>query len=193
VLSQVILGNPKYKVIKGKILFEGRNIMKFPSEKRVGLGISLSWQNPPAIKGVKLNQLLAKIAKKKYFQIKEADNLLDREVNVDFSGGEKKVSELLQILSLNPKLVIFDEIDSGLDIKKLQVVSKIIKKELLSGKTSILLITHSGEILNFFKPDITNVMVDGKIYCKSNDYKKILKSIKRYGFEKCKKCKLFAD
>ena len=193
-LAQVILGNPKYKIKKGKIIFQGKNITKFTSEKRVKLGIALTWQSPPVIKGVKLSQLLEKISFKKDFQPEEGKKLLEREVNVDFSGGEKKISELLQILSLNPKLVIFDEIDSGLDIKKIERVAKIIKKE-FSGKKikiAVLFITHSGDILKFFKPKITNVMVRGKIICKGKDYKKVLRVIKKYGYEKCKKCQLLA-
>ncbi len=193
-LAQVILGNPKYKIKKGKIIFQGKDITKFTSEKRVKLGIALTWQSPPVIKGVKLSQLLERISFKKDFQPEEGKKLLEREVNVDFSGGEKKISELLQILSLNPKLVIFDEIDSGLDIKKIERVAKIIKKEFLGKKIKIaaLFITHSGDILKFFKPKTTNVMVRGKIICKGKDYKKVLRVIKKYGYEKCKKCQLLA-
>ena len=190
--SQVISGNPKYKTTQGKIFFAGKEITRLSPEKRVKLGIALAWQSPPSIKGVKIAQLLEKISQKK-FDIPDGKDLLEREVNVDFSGGEKKISELLQILALNPKLVIFDEIDSGLDLKKLGNVAKIIKKELIDKKISVLLITHSGEILNFLKPRITNVMIDGKIICKQKDYKKVLKTIKKYGYEKCKKGALFSN
>jgi len=190
VLSQVILGNPKYEVVRGKIIFRGKKITQLSPEKRVKMGLALAWQSSPAIKGVKLSQLLKRISSEKDLKIKEGRELLEREVNVDFSGGEKKISELLQILALNPKLVIFDEIDSGLDIKKIEKVARIIKKELLgkNPKVTILLITHSGAILNFLKPDITNVMVGGKIICKEKDYRKVLRVIKKYGYEKCKKC-----
>jgi len=186
-LAQTILGNPKYKVIEGKIFFEGKDITKFPPEKRAKLGMALTWQMPPAIKGVKLSQLLERISKKK-IEIEEAKQLLEREINLDFSGGEKKISEVLQVLSLNPKFVIFDEIDSGLDIKRLERVAKIIEEEFVKKNVSILLITHFGQILNFLKPDIVNVMADGKIVCKSKDFKKVLKTIKKYGYEKCKEC-----
>jgi len=194
-LCQVISGSPKYKIVKGKILFQGKEITKFSPEKRVKLGIALAWQSPPAIKGVKLSRLLKEISKKKIDKNKlNIDaSLLKREVNLNFSGGEKKLSELSQILSLNPKLVIFDEIDSGLDLKKLEKVSKIIKKKLLNKKVSVLLITHSGEILKFLKPKITNVMVGGKIICKQKNFKKVLKTIKKYGYEKCKKRALFTN
>jgi len=191
-LAQVILGNPKYKITSGKILFEEKEIKKFSPEKRVKLGLSLVWQSSPIIKGVKLSQLLEKISQRK-IKIEEAEGLLEREINLGFSGGEKKISELLQVISLNPKLVIFDEIDSGLDIKRLETVSKIIKKELVNKNVSILLITHWGQILNYLKPDLTNVILDGKIICKAKDYKKVLRTIKKYGYEKCKKCQFLAD
>ena len=190
-LAMAILGNPKYKITEGKILFKRKEITKFPPEKRAKLGIALVWQSPPAIKGVKLSQLLKKISQKKVEaekEIEEGASLLEREINVNFSGGEKKISELLQIISQKPKLVIFDEIDSGLDIKKLESVSKVIKKELINKKVSVLLITHWGQILNFLKPDLVNVMVKGEIICKEKDFKKVLRVIKKYGYEKCKKC-----
>jgi len=201
-LAQTILGNPKYKIVKGKIFFQGKEITKLPPEKRVKLGMALAFQSPPSIKGVKLFQLLEKISKNKSVdsrcqqrqqplneKLNIGANLLEREVNLDFSGGEKKMSELLQVISLDPELVIFDEIDSGLDLKRLEKVAKIIKKELIDKKISILLITHSGVILKFLKPKITNIMLEGKIICKEKDYRKVLRVIKRYGYEKCKKCK----
>ncbi len=190
--AQVILGKPKYKVTKGKIFFEGKNITKFPPEKRVKLGLSLVWQSPPTVEGVKLSKLLKKISKKS-IDIKEAKELLEREINLDFSGGEKKISELLQVISLKPKLVVFDEIDSGLDLERLKRIAKIIKRELINKKVSVLLITHWGQILHYLEPEITNVMLDGKIICKEKDFKKVFKVIRKYGYEKCKKCQLLAD
>lgn len=191
-LCQVILGNPRFKIIQGKIIFNGKDITKFSPEKRVKLGLALAWQTPPAIKGVKLGQLLEKISQNE-IEIYDGKDLLNRELNVNFSGGEKKISELLQILFLKPKLAIFDEIDSGLDIKRLENVAKIIKKELVNKNTSVLLVTHSGHILNFLKPDWTLVMLDGKIICKEKKFRKVLKVVKKYGYEKCKKCKFLAN
>ena len=197
-LCHTILGNPKYKVVAGKIFFQGKEITDLAPEKRVKLGIALSFQSPPVIKGVKTSQLLDKISVIKDSKLKELEqvfdkHLLERDLNLDFSGGEKKVSELVQILALNPKLVIFDEVDSGLDLKKIKNVAEIIKKELINKKISVLLITHSGTILNFLKPNITNVMISGKIICRDKNYKKVLKIIKKYGYEKCKKCPFLAD
>jgi len=189
VLAQTISGNPKYKITKGEVFFFKKNITKLSPEKRVKLGIVSVWQTPPEIKGLRFSSLLEKISQKQT-KIEKMDfsNFLERELNVGFSGGEKKISELLQVLSLNPKLVIFDEIDSGLDIKKLEKVAKIIKKELVEKGVSILLITHWGQILEFLKPDWTSVMVDGKIICKAKDFRKVLKTINKYGYEKCKQC-----
>jgi Fe-S cluster assembly ATP-binding protein len=224
---QVIAGNPKFKSVKGEIFFNGKEISKLSPEKRVKMGLVLSWQNPPAIKGVKFSNFLKKISKVPFFHPKLSKNIvikkqsvissvipakagiqnlnsflsawipdqvgndnlnfLNREINVDFSGGEKKISELLQILSLKPKMVIFDEIDSGLDLKKVETVAKIIKKELVDKKVSVLIITHSGEILKFLKPKKVNIMIAGKIVCQGKDYRQVLKTIKKYGYEKCKK------
>jgi Fe-S cluster assembly ATP-binding protein len=186
-LAQAISGNPKYKITEGKILFLGKDITKISPEKRVKMGIALAWQVPPQIKGVKFSQLLEKISKEKV-EIEEGKNLFEREINVDFSGGEKKISELIQVLALKPKLVIFDEIDSGLDIKRVEKVAKIIKEKLVREGVSVLLITHSGEILNYLKPNLVSVMLDGKIVCQSKDFEKVLKTIKKYGYEKCKEC-----
>jgi len=193
--AQVILGNPNFKITKGKIVFKEKDITEMKPEERVDLGISLSWQHPPTIKGVKFSNLLDRISKKNVSrkEININSDLLNREVNLNFSGGEKRMAELLQILSLDPKLVIFDEIDSGLDMKMIERVAEIIKREFIDKKVGVILITHSGDILNFLKPGVTNVMVKGKIICKSNDYKKVLKAIKKYGYEKCKKCKLLSS
>ncbi len=187
VLAQTILGNPKYKLVEGEIFFKGKNITRFSPEKRAKLGIALCWQTPPSIEGITLKALLKRISPQKIFHF-EREDLLDRELNVGFSGGEKKLSELLQIFHLNPELVIFDEIDSGLDMEMLKFVAEKMKKLHQKG-VSLLLITHQGEILNFLKPNLVNVMVDGKIICSERNYKKVLSTIKRFGYRKCERCK----
>jgi Fe-S cluster assembly ATP-binding protein len=191
-LAQVIMGNPKYKITAGKMLFSETDISNLTPDKRAKLGLAMSWQTPPAIKGIKLSDFVAKIGSKNV-HMEEADKLLGREVNVNFSGGERKISEIYQIASLNPKLVIFDEIDSGLDINKIDRVAHIIKKEFVDQGVSILIITHSGSILNYLKPDMTSVMINGKIICQNKDFKKIIRIIKKYGYEKCKKCTTYHE
>lgn len=208
-LAKTILGYPRYKITAGKILFAGKDLAKKIIEQRVEMGLTLADQNPPSIKGISLETLLTIISDnglEKFFPIilknkktelnhlaQEQAKLFPRQVNYRLSGGEKKLSELFQILALNPKLVIFDEIDSGLDLSNLQRISAIIKQELIKKKTSLLFITHSGAILENFKPDYTHVMLDGKIICSGRDYKKVLTTIKKHGYEQCKHCPFLAD
>jgi Fe-S cluster assembly ATP-binding protein len=193
-LAHTILGNPKYNITKGKIVFRGKVLNGTPSEERVELGLALAFQHPPVLKGVSLEAFLKIISESEVEdKFKIAPKLLSRDVNLDYSGGEKKLSELMQILSLKPQLAIFDELDSGLDIRNLEKLVDIVKKELIDKKTSVLIITHSGKILELLKPDITSVMVDGKIICRNKNYKGILRTINKYGYEKCKKCPFLAD
>lgn len=188
-LAKVIAGLPDYKITRGSILYKGKEIKALPAEKRVKLGIALVFQNPPAIEGIKLGKLLERISVAETRQKEKYGYLLERDVNVNLSGGEKKISELLQVLSLNPKLLILDEIDSGLDINKREEVVKILKKEAKDKKMAVIVITHQGEILKRFNPDKANVIIGGKIACQSRDYKKVLKIIKKNDYAKCKQCK----
>ncbi|MGQ9726860.1 MAG: ABC transporter ATP-binding protein [Candidatus Bathycorpusculaceae bacterium] len=190
-LAYTIMGFPGYKVIEGKILFDDKNITYLPIEERAKLGITLAFQNPPAIKGVKLSQLLKKISKQ---SINLQDfplgyELLEREVNVGFSGGERKLSEIIQIISLKPTFVILDEIDAGLDIINLEKLMYTIQDKLVGNGVSLLLITHRGNILQFLEPDVAHVMLNGEIVCSSRDWRKPWKTILRFGYEKCKECK----
>jgi len=196
--AHVIMGFPDYKITAGKISFKGKDIINVSIEERAKLGMALVFQHPPTIKGIKLSKLLEKISKQTV-DIKEFSvnpDILEREINVGFSGGEKKLSEIIQIISLNPSFVVFDELDAGLDIENLEGLTSIIKDKLLSNGVSILLITHRGDILRFLKPDVTYVMLDGKIVCSSENWKEVWRTITRYGYEKCKECKergLFSD
>ena len=194
VLAQTISGNPHYKIESGEIYFNNKKITKMPPEKRVKLGIVLAWQNPPAIKGISLENFLKKIKKAKELPSSLGNlNILSKELNTNISGGEKKLSELIQVLALNPKFVIFDEIDSGLDLRNLKKVAEIIKKEIIDRKMAVLIITHNGQILNYLKPTKTLVLFDGQIICEHQNYKIVLNTIKKYGYEKCKKCPFFAN
>lgn len=182
-----ITGFPDYNVTEGKIIFKGKDITDLQIEERAKSGIASVFQHPPPIKGVKLSKFLEKISKKR-IELKELNGLLEREINVGFSGGERKISEVIQVISLDPSFVVFDELDAGLDIENLERLSSLIKSE-LSGK-SILLITHRGRILRFLKPNIVHVMIDGEIVCSSKDWERIWETIERYGYEKCKECEL---
>ncbi len=191
-LAYAMMGLPGYKVTGGEINFNGRDIKRLPIEERVKLGMTLAFQHPPAIRGVKLSKLLEKTSRQtvdvKEFSVNP--DLLGREINVGFSGGEKKLSEIIQIISLSPSFVIFDELDAGLDIKNLEKLTSVIKNKLLDNGVSVLLITHRGNILRFLEPDVTHVMLAGEIVCSSKDWRKIWKTIVGSGYEKCKECKL---
>lgn len=189
-LAQTIMGFSNYLVSSGRIYFGRKDITSLVIEERVKLGITLVFQHPPVIKGVTLSKLLERTSKKpvKAKEFIVNPKLLGREINVGFSGGERKLSEIMQVVSLNPKLVIFDELDAGLDLKNLAKLVKIIKEKLLKNSVSLLLITHRGEILRFLEPDIVHVMLEGKIICSSNDWRKVWRTIRKFDYEKCKKC-----
>ncbi len=189
-LARIIMGLNNYRIESGKIIFNNKDITNLPAEKRARLGIALTFQHPPALKGLKLKTLLEHI-NKSHFQ-NPAPQLLEREVNVGFSGGEQKFSEVTQIFALNPKLAIFDEIDSGVDIKRIEELSKLISEWLTDDKAA-LFITHSGSLMKFINPDVIHVMLNGRFVCSANDWMKVWKTIKRYGYEKCKECRLPAD
>jgi Fe-S cluster assembly ATP-binding protein len=179
-LSNVIMGSPKFEVIEGEVLFEGENILDLDTNERAKKGIFLTFQHPQEIDGVKMRQFLINAYRymhpdekvspielnKRLVKLCEEINIksefLDRYVNSGFSGGEKKKSEILQLFFLQPKLVIIDEIDSGLDVDALKDVAEAINK-LKTDDMSILMITHYQRILKYLQPDFVHVYVDGKI------------------------------
>ena len=194
-LAHTIMGFPGHKITEGRINFRGKDIAGLPTEERVKLGMALAFQHPPAVKEVKLSSLLDKISRQK---IKLEDfpidlKLLRREINVGFSGGERKLSEIIQVISLNPDFVIFDELDAGLDRENLDRLMSIIRDKLFSNGVSALFITHRGSVLRLLKPDISHVMLNGKIVGSSDDWRHVWKTIVRYGYEKCRECKLSPD
>ncbi len=194
-LAQVMLGNPNFKVVSGRIKFQKKDITDLAPEKRVELGLALSFQDPPAIRGVPLRKLIelegasdTKLELNEEILSSSYQELLDRDVNFKFSGGEKKISELVQILAMQPKLVVFDELDSGLDLKNIRKMAQLIQDRLISQGTAVLLITHTGKIIDELKPDWTHVMLDKTIVCTSKDYLTVKQTIKEQGYEQCRQC-----
>ena len=192
-LALTLMGHPIYKVKSGKIIFNGINITNFESDKKANSGIFLSFQSPLALTGVNIFSLLrAAIAGKKdplilreeiektakLLKIKK--ELLDRPYNEGTSGGEKKKLELLQVAVLNPKFIIFDEIDTGVDVDALKTIAQFMEKN-KNGRT-YLIITHYNRILKYVKPDEVLVMVDGKIVKKGNY--KLAEEIEKTGYAK---------
>lgn len=199
-LANVILNNPIYNKKSGDILFEGENINDMTTDKIAKKGIFMSFQLPEEIPGISVANFL-KIAKNKVedkpikiFEFKnmlkkymdELDmnsNLIDRDLNVGFSGGEKKKNEILQMLVLQPKLVILDETDSGLDVDAIRTVSKGIAMY-KSNENSLLIITHNNKILKNIDVDYVHILVDGKIV-KTGD-RSLAKEIEEEGYLKYK-------
>lgn len=182
-LAFVLAGNPLYTIIKGEIHYQGVDLLKLPPDKRAHQGVFLALQYPVEISGVSNSYFLkaALNAKLKANGQPEVDamdfldtiqnnmsllkmpkNLLDRFLNVGFSGGEKKMNEILQLLVLKPSLAILDETDSGLDIDALKTVAEAIDS-LRSPERLFLVITHYQRLLSFLPPDRVHVMVGGKI------------------------------
>jgi len=198
-LINTILGNPKYEVINGSIIFRGKDITDMPMHERAKLGIGISHQSPPAIPGVKLKTLLEVISKRDWEEVeKMAETLkfkdfLERDVNVGFSGGEAKRSEILQIFAQDPDFIMFDEPDSGVDVENVELLGKLINelldknKKLCDRKKSGLIITHLGYILNFMDVDKAHILFDGVIAC-SGSPKEILDQIIKHGYERCIAC-----
>jgi len=194
-LLLAIMGSPKYQVTHGKIYFNGKDITELPTYERAKLGIGLALQHPPQVKGVKLRKLLEFINNKQIEELAEELQLkehLERGVNVGFSGGEAKRSELLQLMVQSPSLILLDEPESGVDLENMALVGKILEKLLkrypIRGRhVSGLIITHTGYVLDYITADVGHVMLDGRIICTGNPYD-ILITIREHGFLPCTEC-----
>lgn len=179
-LGQVIMGNPEYTATAGSIVLDGADITEEDVDKRSRAGLFMSFQAPVEVPGVPIASFLRAIAaqhehlnlkgkryKKRVAEIMEQldmpEGALDRELNVGFSGGERKKIEMLQLLLLQPKLAILDETDSGLDVDALNVVSRAMAAYREECDGTILIITHNTRILEHLPVDRTHVMVRGRL------------------------------
>lgn len=199
-LSQVIMGNPKYIVTKGDILFNKKSILDLKPNERAKLGIFLSFQHPLEVEGVTLTNFLktalSELKNEKVYSmdikpslvenaklLKIDELLISRYLNEGFSGGEKKKFEILQMLMLNPKLIILDEVDSGLDIDSLKAVADAINHEKNKHEEkTILIITHYKRILNYIKPDKVHIMSQGKMIKEGDS--SLVDKLEEKGYEK---------
>lgn len=192
-LGYTIMGHPLYKVgERSRIIFQNKDITRLKPEKRAQKGIFLSFQTPISLSGVSVFQLLRYSLGNKmdiaslYERIRRFSaklnipaSLLERPLNEDFSGGEKKTMEVLQAALINPKLLIFDEIDTGLDVDALRTIASFINK-FFAGKKTLILITHYSRIFKFIKPYQVLVLKDKKIF-RSGDYK-LVEKIEKGGY-----------
>lgn len=200
-LIMTIMGSPKYQVTKGNIIFGDKDIVGLPIDERARLGIGMSLQRPPVVRGVKTRDMVTECAKGRVSaetidSLAEKANLaelMDREVNYGFSGGEIKRSELLQLLAQDPDLALLDEPESGVDLVNIALIGELIN-ELLQKVHPIrdrrhagLIITHTGHILDYVNARSGYVLLDGRIVCEGDPHE-ILETIKRKGYEECKRC-----
>lgn len=197
-LGYAITGHPKYTITSGRIFFDGEDITEMPVNERAKKGIFLSFQNPLEVPGVTLSAFIRNALEQKTRKrvrlwdfkkkLTETMKLLsmdesyaERDLNVGFSGGEKKKAEILQMLMLEPKLAILDETDSGLDVDAVRTVSKGIQLYKEKCKGSLLIITHSTRILESLHVDVTHVMDEGKVV--KNGDASLVDEINENGFE----------
>jgi Fe-S cluster assembly ATP-binding protein len=196
-LLNAIAGIPRYTVTGGRIVFKGQDITGMTMDERARLGIGMAFQRPPALRGLKLNDLIkiinphadaAAILKRMDFE-----DFASRDVNRGFSGGEIKRSEMVQLLAQQPDLVMLDEPDSGVDLENIKLIGEAINqltqkdvRPSLRTKSGII-ITHFGHILDYMKADRAHVMLEGSIVCSGNPAE-ILEQIKKSGYEGCVAC-----
>lgn len=179
-LGHVLMGNPKYHISSGNIIFKGHDITEESTDKRARDGIFLSFQEPLEVPGLSLESFIRSAIRQKtgkpirvwefHKELKKAMDVLQldesytqRSLNVGFSGGEKKKAEILQLMMLKPSLAILDETDSGLDVDAVRLVSEGVRAYQREQKGALLIITHSTRILEALHVDYTHVMVDGHI------------------------------
>ncbi len=201
-LGFALMGNPRYDITSGTIFFNGEDITYESADKRARAGMFLSFQEPLEVPGLTLESFLRSVITQrtgkpvrwKAFgqKLTEAMNILqldrsyaERDLNVGFSGGEKKKIEILQLLMFEPKLAILDETDSGLDVDAVRLVSEGIRAYQEEQKGALLVITHSTRILDSLHVDRTHVMVDGRIVATGD--RTIVDKINADGYEQFQK------
>jgi len=176
-LSAAIMGKPGYTVTSGSILLDGEDVLAMPTWKRAVAGLHLVMQYPTEVPGVKLSDVLSealtarkaslpnlnKTINEEATRISFDTELVNRAVNVDFSGGEKKRNETLQLAVLKPKIAILDELDSGLDIDALRDCAKRVEDATNEDQLGALVITHYSRLFEELKPDFVHILAKGRI------------------------------
>jgi Fe-S cluster assembly ATP-binding protein len=200
-LLAAIMGLGHCKVTKGRILYDGVDITNMPIDERSRMGIGMMMQRPPNLVGVKLKDLVNAVSGNDEAIIKKSaefkmQNFLERDINVGFSGGEIKRSELLQLTAQRPRFMLLDEPESGVDLESIGLVGKKVY-ELLYGcshcdpgkNVSALVITHTGQILDHIGADEAYILIDGKIKCSGRPMD-LLKDIRERGYKECIQCRM---
>ena len=196
-----LMGFPRYRIEQGKIYFKGEDITDKDLYERARLGVGISFQRPPTVRGVSLKKMIEIINnngqdKERIDENIEKLNLtehLERGLNDGFSGGEMKRSELLQLMIQRPDLVLIDEPESGVDIENIALVGEAInsllgKNKVKDQKRGAIIITHTGYILDFVNADRGYIIYEGNLLCRGNP-RDILSEIKKYGYRRCAECR----
>ncbi len=199
-LLMAIMGVPRYKITRGRILYNGEDITHMPVDERSRMGIGILFQRPPVVRGVKMRDMVrACLGDREDGSVIDEmaarlnlGELLDRELNYGFSGGEIKRSELMQLIAQGPEFVMLDEPDSGVDLENIvlvgEMINELLQKDRRRTRTSSgLIITHTGHILDYVNADRACVLLNGGIWCRGNP-REILESIKTHGYEGCAIC-----
>ncbi len=203
-LLKTVIGMPDFRLESGSIIFKGIDITALSIDERARLGMGMAFQRPPAIRGVILRDVLQICMKKVRTDFQDQVNraaarltlldFLDRDLNLGFSGGEIKRSELLQLIAQAPDFLMFDEPDSGVDLVSISCVGRAINELLQKDRRADmrsaagLLITHAGYLLNYVNADIAYVMFNGSIHCSGNPMD-LLEDIKNKGYDGCLECR----
>ena len=199
-LLKAIMGFGGYTITEGSIVFKGKDITRMPIHERAHLGIGMMFQHPPAISGLKLGKLLAATsplggeAIEALAQSVNMEHFLNRDINVGFSGGEIKRSEVLQLKAQQPDFIMLDEPESGVDLENMNLMGReiatLLEKDvrIVNRRRSGLIITHTGYILDYLDADQGHVLIDGQIRCHGNP-REILRVVKDKGYGECLRCK----
>lgn len=202
-LLMAIMGFPKYKVTKGSISFKGKDITNLSVDERARMGIGISFQRPPVVRGVKTQDMVAACLRGrgdgdiigKLAEKADLNDFLERDINYGFSGGEIKRSELMQLLAQRPELTLLDEPESGVDLVNIVLIGELMN-DLLEKNCPIqerkcmgLIITHTGHILDYVNARTGYVMCDGTIGCVGDPHE-MLATIREKGYEECISCYL---
>jgi len=203
-LLMAIMGFPKYKVTRGSIHFKGKDITHLSIDERARMGIGMSFQRPPVVRGVKTRDMVAACLKSETEDDAEINQLaeradledfLERDINYGFSGGEIKRSELMQLLAQKPELTLLDEPESGVDLVNIALIGELMN-DLLEKNCPIqerrcmgLIITHTGHILDYVNARTGYVMCGGTIGC-TGDPHEMLATIREKGYDECIQCYL---
>ena len=200
-LLMTLMGFPNYTVTRGSVAFKGQDITGLSLDERARMGMGMSFQRPPVVRGVKTRDIVAACLRRDASEGEIRDmasaadlvDFLDRDVNSGFSGGEIKRSELLQLLAQNPDFVLLDEPESGVDLVNISLIGELINRLLQKDvrirerSHSGLVITHTGHILDYVNARTGYVMIDGRLSC-GGDPHEILMTIKQCGYEECYRC-----